>query len=305
MGPHHHRQTSVPLRARERVPRHARSRSVASPPGSLRRHRPQVKGAPRGAALEVFDLSAGLGTFRHFRTTRSPATARKFKIKVSAAPPSGSDVQRVGCRPTATTRTHGRAGFRVFVAGGLGEPPPGLDLESSPPEELLHTIEAILRVSTTRHRENKERAREVAGRHARWEELRVRGESAVPHRLLAWPGASRRVGSRDDRTARQDRADPSAGVEHTVPCRSSGAMPTPGGRQSRAGVAGHGVSLRRSKRGASRPTSPGAPRYSGARCRGRVPTARTSCAAASPIRSCARSTAPDTIGMAQPGPAEP
>ena len=42
-------------------------------------------------------------------------------------------------------------GFRVFIAGGLGaNPHPALALEEfTPREELLATIEAILRVRTT------------------------------------------------------------------------------------------------------------------------------------------------------------
>ena len=66
----------------------------------------------------------------------------------------------------ATTRTLDdgdvEAGFRVFIAGGLGaNPHPALALEEfTPREDLLPTIEAILRVfDQTGNRDNKLRAR--------------------------------------------------------------------------------------------------------------------------------------------------
>ena len=98
----------------------------------------------------------------------------------------------------ATTRTLDdgtrEAGFRVFVAGGLGaNPHPALALEEfTPREELLATIEAILRVfSNHGNRDNKLRARmkwlvDTMG----WDDLQARilKERKFLVASSTWPG---------------------------------------------------------------------------------------------------------------------
>jgi sulfite reductase beta subunit-like hemoprotein len=99
----------------------------------------------------------------------------------------------------ATTRTNPdsgstEAGFRVFVAGGLGaNPHPALALEDfTPREELMPTLEAVLRVfSNHGNRDNKLRARlkwlvDTMG----WDELQARilKERKFLLASSSWPG---------------------------------------------------------------------------------------------------------------------
>ncbi|MBI2708655.1 MAG: nitrite/sulfite reductase [Actinobacteria bacterium] len=117
---------------------------------------------------EVLDISAWAeATFRHFlHNPIAQRLPRKFKINFSGC---GTDCGQamfndVGVVAASRTREDGtvEAGFRVFVAGGLGaNPHPALALEEfTPREELLPTIEAVLRVfDQTGNRDNKLRAR--------------------------------------------------------------------------------------------------------------------------------------------------
>src|SRR5581483_8333949 len=118
--------------------------------------------------FEVLDISPWAeATFRHLlRHPYAQRLPRKFKINFSGcATDCGqamfNDVGVVAvtrARPDGTTE----AGFRVFIAGGLGATPhPALALEDfTPREELLATIEAALRVfDHAGNRDNKLRAR--------------------------------------------------------------------------------------------------------------------------------------------------
>jgi sulfite reductase beta subunit-like hemoprotein len=118
--------------------------------------------------FEVLDISPWAeATFRHFlRHPYGQRLPRKFKINFSGcATDCGqamfNDVGVVAvtrARPDGTTE----AGFRVFVAGGLGATPhPAQALEEfTSRDDLLATIEAILRVfDHAGNRDNKLRAR--------------------------------------------------------------------------------------------------------------------------------------------------
>jgi sulfite reductase beta subunit-like hemoprotein len=138
-------------------------------------------------------------TYRHFvRNPLSQRLPRKFKINFSGcATDCGqamfNDIGVVGTTRTLENGTVER-GFRVFVAGGLGaNPHPALALEDfTPREELMATLEAILRVFNNHgNRDNKLRARmkwlvDTMG----WEELQ--GRIVKERRLLlgssSWPG---------------------------------------------------------------------------------------------------------------------
>ncbi len=106
-------------------------------------------------------------TFQHLlRHPFSQRLPRKFKINFSGCATDCGQAMfnDVGVIATTRTRDDGtvEAGFRVYVAGGLGaNPHPALALEEfTPREELLPTIEAILRVfEQTGNRKNKLRAR--------------------------------------------------------------------------------------------------------------------------------------------------
>src|SRR3954470_15872757 len=117
---------------------------------------------------EVLDISPWAeAAFRHFlRHPYAQRLPRKFKINFSGcATDCGqamfNDIGVVAvtrARPDGTTE----AGFRVFVAGGLGATPhPAQALEEfTPREELMATLEAILRVfDHAGNRDNKLRAR--------------------------------------------------------------------------------------------------------------------------------------------------
>ncbi len=105
--------------------------------------------------------------YRHFvRNPIGQRLPRKFKINFSGCETDCGQAMFNDVGVVATTRetTDGRreAGFRVFIAGGLGATPfPAQALEDfTPKEELLPTIEACLRVfDQTGNRDNKLRAR--------------------------------------------------------------------------------------------------------------------------------------------------
>ena len=105
--------------------------------------------------------------YQHFvRNPLGQRLPRKFKINFSGCETDCGQAMFNDAGVIATTRTRDdgtvEAGFRVFIAGGLGTTPfPALALEEfTPKEELLPTIEAILRIfEQTGNRDNKLRAR--------------------------------------------------------------------------------------------------------------------------------------------------
>ena len=105
--------------------------------------------------------------YRHFvRNPISQRLPRKFKINFSGCETDCGQAMFNDAGVIATTRTLAdgtvEAGFRVFIAGGLGTTPfPAQALEEfTRREELLPTLEAILRVfDQTGNRDNKLRAR--------------------------------------------------------------------------------------------------------------------------------------------------
>src|SRR5215213_7995287 len=117
---------------------------------------------------EILDISPWAeATFQHFlRHPLAQRLPRKFKINFSGcATDCGqamfNDVGVIAVRRTNDDGTT-EAGFRVFLAGGLGATPhPALALEEfTPREELMATLEAVLRVfSNFGNRDNKLRAR--------------------------------------------------------------------------------------------------------------------------------------------------
>jgi len=122
---------------------------------------------------EVLDIQPWAdATFWHFlRNPISQRLPRKFKINFSGcATDCGqamfNDVGVIAVNRTVPAGEPGagtlEAGFRVFVAGGLGaNPHPALALEEfTPREQLLPTLEACVRVfEQTGNRDNKLRAR--------------------------------------------------------------------------------------------------------------------------------------------------
>ena len=149
---------------------------------------------------EVLDITPWAeATYRHFvRNPLSQRLPRKFKINFSGCATDCGQAMfnDIGVIGTTRTREDGSVerGFRVFVAGGLGaNPHPALALEDfTPREELMPTLEAILRVFNNHgNRDNKLRARmkwlvDTMG----WEELQAR--VIKERRLLlgssSWPG---------------------------------------------------------------------------------------------------------------------
>ena len=105
--------------------------------------------------------------FQHFvRNPLGQRLPRKFKINFSGCDTDCGQAMFNDVGVIATTRTAVdgtiEAGFRVFIAGGLGaNPHPALALEDfTTREDLLPTIESCLRVfDQTGNRENKLRAR--------------------------------------------------------------------------------------------------------------------------------------------------
>ena len=153
---------------------------------------------------EALDISAWAeATYEHFvRNPIAQRLPRKFKINFSGCATDCGQAMFNDVGVVATTRQieDGRgghrteAGFRVFIAGGLGaNPHPALLLEEfTSREELLPTIESLLRVfDQAGNRENKRRAR------MKWlvdtlgiDELRRRA-LAIRRTLIAstsWPG---------------------------------------------------------------------------------------------------------------------
>jgi sulfite reductase beta subunit-like hemoprotein len=118
--------------------------------------------------FEVFDISPWAeAAYRHFiRHPYAQRLPRKFKINFSGCATDCGQAMfnDVGIIAVNRPREDGtvEAGFRVFVAGGLGaNPHPAQALEDfTPKEELLPTCEAILRVfDHYGNRDNKLRAR--------------------------------------------------------------------------------------------------------------------------------------------------
>ncbi len=105
--------------------------------------------------------------FQHFvRNPLGQRLPRKFKINFSGCSTDCGQAMFNDAGVIATTRTLEdgtvEAGFRVYIAGGLGATPhPAMALEDfTSREDLLPTIEAVLRVfDQTGNRDNKLRAR--------------------------------------------------------------------------------------------------------------------------------------------------
>ena len=117
---------------------------------------------------EILDISPWAeAAYEHFvRNPIAQRLPRKFKINFSGCDTDCGQAMfnDVGVVAVVATDEHGeaRAGFRVYVAGGLGaNPHAALALEDfTPREELLPTIESILRVfDQAGNRDNRLRAR--------------------------------------------------------------------------------------------------------------------------------------------------
>ena len=117
---------------------------------------------------EYLDISPWAeAAYRHFlHHPLAQRLPRKFKINFSGCETDCGQAMFNDCGVIATTRTlpdgTREAGFRVFVAGGLGaNPHAALALEEfTAREDLMATLEAVLRVfSNTGNRDNKLRAR--------------------------------------------------------------------------------------------------------------------------------------------------
>jgi sulfite reductase beta subunit-like hemoprotein len=117
---------------------------------------------------EVLDISPWAeATFRHFlHSPIAQRLPRKFKINFSGCATDCGQAMfnDVGVIAVSRPREDGtlEAGFRVFFAGGLGANPHAAQAleDFTPREELLPTIEAILRVfDHNGNRDNKLRAR--------------------------------------------------------------------------------------------------------------------------------------------------
>ncbi len=149
---------------------------------------------------EALDISAWAeAAHQHFlRNPLAQRLPRKFKINVSGGATDCGQAMFNDVGVIATTRTAAdggiEAGFRVFLAGGLGATPhPALALEPfTAREDLLATLEAVLRVfGNHANRDNKLRARlkwlvDTMG----WDELqaRVLKERAFLVASSSWPG---------------------------------------------------------------------------------------------------------------------
>jgi sulfite reductase beta subunit-like hemoprotein len=149
---------------------------------------------------EVLDISAWAeATYQHFlRHPLAQRLPRKFKINFSGCDTDCGQAMfnDIGVVASARRLEDGSVepGFRVFVAGGLGaNPHPALALEDfTPREELLATIEAVLRVFNNHgNRDNKLRARlkwlvDTLG----WDELQAKilKERRFLVASSSWPG---------------------------------------------------------------------------------------------------------------------
>ena len=118
--------------------------------------------------MEVLDVTPWAeAAYRHFvRNPLGQRLPRKFKINFSGCDTDCGQAMFNDVGVVAATRTFDdgsvERGFRVYIAGGLGTTPfPALALEEfTPREDLLATIEAVLRVfEQTGNRDNKLRAR--------------------------------------------------------------------------------------------------------------------------------------------------
>jgi sulfite reductase (ferredoxin) len=149
---------------------------------------------------EVLDISAWAeAAFRHFlHNPLAQRMPRKFKINFSGCDTDCGQAMfnDIGVIAAVRTLPDGtrEAGFRVFIAGGLGaNPHPALALEEfTSREDLMATLESILRVfSNHGNRDNKLRARmkwlvDTMG----FEELQARifKERRVLVASSSWPG---------------------------------------------------------------------------------------------------------------------
>ena len=150
--------------------------------------------------FEALDISPWAeAAFQHFlHNPLAQRLPRKFKINFSGCETDCGQAMFNDVGVIATTRTlpdgTREAGFRVFIAGGLGaNPHPALALEEfTPREELMATLEAVLRVfSNHGNRDNKLRARmkwlvDTLG----WEDVqaRVLKERKLLVASSTWPG---------------------------------------------------------------------------------------------------------------------
>ena len=149
---------------------------------------------------EVLDITPWAeAAFRYFvRHPYGQRLPRKFKINFSGCATDCGQAMFNDCGVIAVNHTHDdgtvEAGFRVYIAGGLGaNPHPALALEPfTPRDQLLPTLEAILRVfDHYGNRDNKLRARmkwlvDTMG----FEELsdRIRKERRFLPAAVHWPG---------------------------------------------------------------------------------------------------------------------
>lgn len=150
--------------------------------------------------FEVIDISTWAeATNEYFlRNPLGQRLPRKFKINFSGCDTDCGQAMFNDVGVIATTRTHEdgstEAGFRVYVAGGLGaNPHAAIALEDfTAKEDLLPTIESVLRVfEQTGNRDNKLRARmKWVVQELGWDETRRR-ILKTRHLLPAaanWPG---------------------------------------------------------------------------------------------------------------------
>jgi sulfite reductase (ferredoxin) len=161
-----------------------------------------VMGCHLGGACphEHLDISPwAQAAYEHFvRNPLNQRLPRKFKINFSGCDTDCGQAMFNDVGVVASTRTLANgdteAGFRVFVAGGLGANPfPALALEEfTPREELMVTIESVVRVfNATGERDNKLRARmKWVVQKLGWEETqrRIFKERKFLLASSSWPG---------------------------------------------------------------------------------------------------------------------
>ncbi len=185
---------------------------------------------------EVIDIStwADAANEHFIRNPLGQRLPRKFKINFSGCATDCGQAMFNDAGVIAVTRTvDGRteAGFRVFVAGGLGaNPHAALAVEEFTPKgELLPTLEAILRVfEQTGNRDNKLRARMkwVVGELG-WEETQRR-ILTTRRQLVAsssWPGGLPDIVRRDGDAPAGRGAGPATAVGQGVSVAFGGATP--------------------------------------------------------------------------------
>ncbi len=149
---------------------------------------------------EVLDISAWAEAANDYfiRNPLGQRLPRKFKINFSGCDTDCGQAMFNDAGVVATSRQLDdgtiEAGFRIYVAGGLGaNPHPALALEPfTPKEELLPTLEAIMRVfEQTGNRANKLRARmKWVVDELGWEETqrRVLAQRRMLLASATWPG---------------------------------------------------------------------------------------------------------------------